>query len=135
WDAVKVRKAANGWRLPTELEWEYAAKGGMVSSGYGSSYDYHLYAGSDTVDEVAWYNGNSDNKTHEVGKKKPNELGLYDMSGNVFEWCFDSVYNATRMTRGGSWASTAASAHSTYRFSNFTYRQDDDSLGFRLVRP
>lgn len=69
--------------LPTEAQWEYAARGGKKSKGY-------KYAGSDNIEEVAWYNKNSEKKTHEVATKKPNELGIYDMSGNVFEWCLDA---------------------------------------------
>ena len=73
---------ADGYRLPTEAEWEYAARGGNRSQGY-------VYSGSNDPDEVAWYEANSSGQVHPVGEKAPNELGLYDMSGNVLEWCWD----------------------------------------------
>ena len=127
------------FRLPTEAEWEYAARGGDVSKGY-------RYAGSDSIDEVAWYY-NFDTASHEVGGKQPNELGIYDMSGNVLEWCSDwhGPYKAGlqknptgpksgdyRVTRGGFWESESNHCSVTYRHP---VSPDDvsQSIGLRLV--
>ncbi|MDR1301361.1 MAG: SUMF1/EgtB/PvdO family nonheme iron enzyme [Treponema sp.] len=134
---------ATGYRLPTEAEWEYAAKGG------NQNYLTYEYSGGNSADSVAWYDGNSGGKTHPVGTKQPNSLGLYDMSGNVWEWCWDwyggySSGNQTdptgvssgtgRVSRGGGWGYGAASVRAANR-SNYTPSGRDLDLGFRLVRP
>ncbi|HPN38878.1 MAG TPA: SUMF1/EgtB/PvdO family nonheme iron enzyme [Melioribacteraceae bacterium] len=130
------------YRLPTEAEWEYAARGGNQSQGY-------TYAGSNDVNAVAWNPNNSGNVTHPVGTKSPNELGIYDMSGNVWEWCNDwygetyySISPSTnppgpssgtfRVWRGGSCHSSNDNCRSAYRsygypVSNYGY------IGFRLA--
>ena len=128
------------FRLPTESEWEYAARGGNRSRGY-------KYSGSNVLSDVAWYDDNSGSKTHPVGSKSPNELGLYDMSGNVWEWCSDwygtysssSQTNPTgassgsgRVDRGGSWLGGAWLCRSSNRDNIAPVGRDYD-LGLRLA--
>ncbi len=130
------------FRLPTEAEWEYAARGGNKSNGY-------KYSGSNSIGEVAWYDGNSGIVAHEVGTKAPNELGLYDMSGNVWEWCSDryssSYYSSSpstnptgptsgsrRVYRGGNLGSDAYGCRVSYR-GYITPGSRYEILGFRLV--
>ena len=132
WETVACDFTANGYRLPTSDEWVYAASGGNVL--FGTQY---TYAGSDIIDEVAWYKDNSGSKAHEVKGKKPNEFGLYDMSGNVREWDWGYPFNTIykRMNFGGSWNSSAeycTVSRFGYQFANAYYCSWD--IGFRVVR-
>jgi formylglycine-generating enzyme required for sulfatase activity len=143
-DSITCNFTASGYRLPTEAEWEYAAKGGKLGD-----YLIYDYAGSNSVDAVAWYDGNSGDRTHQVGMKLPNGLGLYDMSGNVWEWCWDwyGSYSSTsqtnpigassgsyRVLRGGCWGTDGQYLRSAYRSYN-TPSNRGSSRGFRLIRP
>ena len=130
------------YRLPTEAEWEYAARGGSRSSGYS-------YAGSDDLDEVGWSSDNAGGQTQACGRKKANELGLYDMSGNVWEWCNDwygdyisspatnpkgPTSGSSRVLRGGSWNYAAARCLVADRTGD-TPSARFDFNGFRVVSP
>ena len=121
---------ANGYRLPTSAEWEYAARGGNELTGF-----QYQYSGSDDIDKVAWYKVNSNNMTHKVKTKQPNELGLYDMSGNVWEWIWDISTDATnhRHTRGTGYDREDQSIYISYHGQTLAYGMHS-SIGFRLVR-
>jgi formylglycine-generating enzyme required for sulfatase activity len=141
WNAVEIVSGSTGYRLPTEAQWEYAAK--------GAGLDDYIYSGSNTVGDVAWYETNSEWITHEVGKKEPNGLGIYDMSGNVWEWCWDwyagytdeaktdpmgAPSGSNRVVRGGSWITSASFTRAVYRYNGDPHARDF-SLGFRLALP
>ncbi|WP_238933460.1 formylglycine-generating enzyme family protein [Brevibacillus choshinensis] len=124
-EAVICDWGSDGYRLPTEAEWQYACKAGTAGYRYGE------------LDEIAWFAENSEGRLHDVGRKKPNAWGLYDMLGNVWEWCWDlydaDVYGSYRIFRGGSWAEEARGCGATVRRrSHPTFRIDD--LGFRLAK-
>ena len=129
------------YRLPTEAEWEYAARGGNRSKGF-------RYSGSNQIDEVAWYVGNSRGTHHVVETKNPNELGIYGMSGNVWEWCNDwlAYYNvdqivnpqgpgngSNRVRRGGAWNNIEGYCTVSYRFSLVSHNRGSNNCGFRIV--
>ena len=145
WNAVQIVSGSTGYRLPTEAQWEYAAKGGNGSPGS------FTYSGSNDPDAVAWYGVTFANggRTHEVGKKAPNGLGLYDMSGNVWEWCWDRLGSYTsdtktdpmgapsgtdRVVRGGSWDGSSVYVRSVYR--SYSYPNNRGyNVGFRVSLP
>jgi len=142
WNAVEIVTGSNGYRLPTEAQWEYACRAGTTTA----------YNTGDIIsDNTGWYTSNSGSKTHEVGLKPANAWGLYDMHGNVWEWCWDwynsSYYSrspandpmgaaagSSRVERGGSWGIDASIARSSFRSNIYPYCRYID-IGFRLVRP
>lgn len=145
WNDVTCDWIADGYRLPTESEWEYAARGGVNWT------DNYRYSGGDVIDDLGWYIGNyiPGDFSHQAGEKMPNQLGLYDMSGNIFEWCWDRYgnYNSdsltdpagpdvgdTRVLRGGYWNSVADEIRVSFRFSNLPESTPEYYGGFRIVR-
>ncbi|MCX4238207.1 formylglycine-generating enzyme family protein [Streptomyces ortus] len=118
-------RAADGYRLPTEAEWEHGCRAGTPGPRYGP------------LDEIAWYRDNSEERVHDVGGKRPNQWGLHDMLGNVWDWCWDvydaEVYGGYRVLRGGGWFDEHWSCRaSARRRSHPSYQVDD--VGFRIAR-
>lgn len=125
-EEVVFNPMANGFRLPTEAEWEYACKAGSNKIRY------------DSLDLIAWYKDNSDQSTHAVAQKKPNAWSLYDMLGNVWEWCWDlydvEVYGSYRVFKGGGWCDEERSVMATTRRRSHPVEFKIDDLGFRIAR-
>lgn len=123
---ISFDETANGFRLPTEAEWEYTCKAGTTEIRY------------DELDLIAWYKDNSEKTTHSVGMKKPNKWGIYDMLGNVWEWCSDlydtEVYGSYRIFRGGGWCDEERSVMATNRRRSHPTKFKIDDLGFRIAR-
>ncbi|MCL2443532.1 MAG: formylglycine-generating enzyme family protein [Treponema sp.] len=145
WSNVQIINGSNGYRLPTEAQWEYACRAGTQTRWYFGNNDNQL-------GNHAWLSANSNARTRQVGLKTPNNWGLYDMHGNVSEWCWDwynlsynfaggnsnpmgsSFANYGRVIRGGSWSSAVLSSRSAYRSDHHSYSRSN-TIGFRVVRP
>ena len=125
-EEITYNDNANGYRLPTEAEWEYACKAGTTEPRYGE------------LEFIAWYKGNSDRSTQDVGLKEPNAWGLHDMLGNVWEWCSDiydrTIYGSYRIFRGGGWADDERGCLATNRRRSHPTAFKIDDLGFRIAR-
>jgi formylglycine-generating enzyme required for sulfatase activity len=123
---ITFNAVANGYRLPTEAEWEYACRAGTTTIRYGE------------LDDIAWYKNNSNHSTQPVGLKAPNNWGLYDMLGNVWEWCSDiydeTVYGSYRIIRGGGWCDEERGCMATNRRRSHPLSFKIDDLGFRIAR-
>lgn len=123
---ITIDSTANGFRLPTEAEWQYACQAGNQNIRYGE------------LDEIAWYKANSENSTQIVGKKAANDWGLHDMLGNVWEWCSDiydaEIYGSYRVFRGGGWGDVERSVMATTRRRSHPYSFKIEDLGFRIVK-
>jgi sulfatase modifying factor 1 len=139
---VSYSPQANGYRLPTEADWKFAAQGGIYSRN-------SEYAGSQFLEEVGWYDGNSGGETHPIGQLLPNELGLYDMSGNVWEWCWDwhgdnlgqpqydpvgPIFGTDRLICGGSWSGDKIRCRIASRDHDLFPGYRGNDVGFRIAR-
>lgn len=122
---VNFDPGANGYRLPSEAEWQYACQAGSMEARYGA------------LDDIAWYKENAGGETHEAGLKQPNSWGLYDMLGNVWEWCSDvydeTIYGSYRIFRGGGWNDEARGCLATNRRRSHPVAFKIDDLGFRIA--
>ena len=146
WNAVEIATGSTGYRLPTEAQWEYACRAGTTAAFNNGTDDWE---NETALDPIGWFSFNSGNRTHEVGKKAANDWGLYDMHGNVLEWCWDwmGLYpdeaqtnptgassGSNRVYRGESFYVSALYARSAQRAGDIP-NYSNWRIGFRLVRP